>query len=266
MELEYLHDKLYEILEMFDKICKEEGITYFMDSGTAIGVVRENDFIPWDDDIDIAIKRSDYIKFRRIIKNRLPKGYKFIEPIDYEPYFYDFVPHIIDEDVPLRLETEEDVAYKNYQNRAAIDFIILDDAPDSKMLQKIMKFKIKMFYGMAMSKRFKVYSEKYSLKEKVLSGICRFLGAFFEFKDINRMYMKNSMKYYGKKSRYFIRSNSVLSDCNCYLKKYYRGIKELPFHGGVAPLPVGYDEILRQQYGDYMTPVRDENHYKKHID
>lgn len=59
------------------------------------------------------------------MRKHLPEYLHFIEPQDYSPAFYDFIPRIYDERYPLREETAEDRYYKNYQNRIGIDVFIL---------------------------------------------------------------------------------------------------------------------------------------------
>ena len=49
-----------EILKRLDSICREQGLKYFLYAGTMIGAVRHKAFIPWDDDIDVAMPRRDY--------------------------------------------------------------------------------------------------------------------------------------------------------------------------------------------------------------
>lgn len=58
--LRKLQQKMMEELLFLDKICKENGLTYYLSSGTALGAVRHHGFIPWDDDLDIALPEKDY--------------------------------------------------------------------------------------------------------------------------------------------------------------------------------------------------------------
>ena len=52
-----------DILRDIDKVCREHGIRYFLDSGTLLGAVRHGGFIPWDDDVDLGMPRHDYERF-----------------------------------------------------------------------------------------------------------------------------------------------------------------------------------------------------------
>ena len=63
--------ELYLLVE-FDKVCRELGLTYFLDSGTALGAIRHGGFIPWDDDIDVGMPRKDYERFMEIGQSYLP--------------------------------------------------------------------------------------------------------------------------------------------------------------------------------------------------
>lgn len=64
-----------EILQMIIDICDRNGLTYYADSGTLLGAVRHGGYIPWDDDIDIALKRHDYMKLIKILPHELPRGF-----------------------------------------------------------------------------------------------------------------------------------------------------------------------------------------------
>lgn len=68
---------LLPILLDIDKICKKHDIPYFLIAGTCLGAVRHRGFIPWDDDLDIGMMRSDYERFISILKTELPNEYVF---------------------------------------------------------------------------------------------------------------------------------------------------------------------------------------------
>lgn len=58
-----IHGKLLNMLQWFHEICVEHGLRYYVVGGTMLGTIRHNGFIPWDDDIDVAMPRKDYITF-----------------------------------------------------------------------------------------------------------------------------------------------------------------------------------------------------------
>ena len=66
--LEKLHRAEAEMFKDFADLCERNKIEYFAISGTAIGAVRHQGFIPWDDDIDVAFLREDYERFVEAMK------------------------------------------------------------------------------------------------------------------------------------------------------------------------------------------------------
>ena len=85
-ELRKLQMVLLDILKMLDRFCEENDITYFLDSGTALGAVRHAGFIPWDDDVDVGMLREDYDRFIELAKEGLPEGYS-LHQFDDTPGF-----------------------------------------------------------------------------------------------------------------------------------------------------------------------------------
>lgn len=65
-----------EMATWFCNVCEKYGLNYFLIGGSAIGAVRHNGFIPWDDDLDIGMLRSDFDKFRKVSIRELPSNYK----------------------------------------------------------------------------------------------------------------------------------------------------------------------------------------------
>ena len=67
-----LQAKELEILIQFLRICEQCGLTYFLVCGSALGAVKYGGFIPWDDDIDVAMPRKDYEEFCKKAPSLLP--------------------------------------------------------------------------------------------------------------------------------------------------------------------------------------------------
>ena len=60
------------LLDVFSELCERHNLRYFLTGGTLIGAMRHNGFIPWDDDIDVAMPVEDYCKFVKIADRELP--------------------------------------------------------------------------------------------------------------------------------------------------------------------------------------------------
>ena len=68
-----------EILKDFISLCSDHKLTYFGIAGTAIGAIRHSGFIPWDDDIDVAMPREDYNKFVALAEKNLSDKYLVVD-------------------------------------------------------------------------------------------------------------------------------------------------------------------------------------------
>ena len=78
--------KQLAILEAIHAICQRHNIPYWLDGGTLLGAVRHGGFIPWDDDIDIAMHKADMQRFVEVAQKELPKGLIVQSPlIDKHP-------------------------------------------------------------------------------------------------------------------------------------------------------------------------------------
>lgn len=74
-DLQKLHTTLLEILDFFVSVCNDNNLTYFLAYGTALGAYRHHGFIPWDDDLDVAMPREDYQQFLDIMSANPDKRY-----------------------------------------------------------------------------------------------------------------------------------------------------------------------------------------------
>lgn len=266
MDIKTAHDKFYEMLVSIDEICKKEKIRWFLEGGTELGAVREHDFIAWDDDVDIKVFRRDYERFKQALAKYLPENYKVVEPEDLSPAFYDYVTRIVDFDTPLHEDTEEDRYYGFCTNHFHIDVFIIDNAPDRVMLQKLHLFKFKFIYGLALSKRYRIDYSNYKPLEAIMVKTCALIGSLFMTDQLLKIWRREMTKYNKYHTGHKFFSNSmILRGLNFYGSDLFRKSVRFPIRDRKFPVPAGYDEELTMHYGDYMTPVRDDNFYKPHF-
>lgn len=84
-ELQRLQSALYETLGEVDRICRKHDIRYFVTGGTAIGAYFWQKMLPWDDDIDVGMMRSDYERFAEVAQQELGDRF-FLQSPDTEPH------------------------------------------------------------------------------------------------------------------------------------------------------------------------------------
>lgn len=71
-----IHERLLNTAIIFDKICTDNSIPYYMLGGTMLGAIRHKGFIPWDDDMDFGVPRPYYDRMIKLMREKLPNGYK----------------------------------------------------------------------------------------------------------------------------------------------------------------------------------------------
>lgn len=109
------------LLGIFDQVCVKHSLTYWMDYGTLLGAVRHKGFIPWDDDVDVAMPRIDYLKIKEILEHELSiYGLKINEGEGYTAQVY----RLIYEGTPIQLDIfPYDYCDDKYQHGEAIQMI-----------------------------------------------------------------------------------------------------------------------------------------------
>jgi len=124
-----------EILKEVIKICDRHGLRYAMIGGTMLGAVRHKGFIPWDDDIDIALPRKDYEKFLKIAEQELPYPYKVLTHNGKHPCMFSKVHNVETTFIESSVK-----GYPEYYKGVFVDIMPLDGMPaDEKQREKFCK-------------------------------------------------------------------------------------------------------------------------------
>lgn len=89
-ELKRIQNIQLRCLKEIASICKKDNIEYFLIGGSTLGAIRHGGYIPWDDDIDIAIPRKDYMRFLHVASSKLSSMYHVQSPYNEKncPYYY----------------------------------------------------------------------------------------------------------------------------------------------------------------------------------
>nr|AIF26867.1 putative lipopolysaccharide biosynthesis protein LicD [uncultured bacterium fosmid pJB135F11] len=136
--LSELQHKELEILCAIKDVCEKNGIEYWLDGGTCLGAVRHQGFIPWDDDIDIAMRKDDLPRFVEAAKRDLPDGL-FVQTMDTDPSCR--LPIVKVRDMNSLIVEFGDDFRRNYQKGIFVDIFPMIPYPDvsHQFCKKIVK-------------------------------------------------------------------------------------------------------------------------------
>ncbi len=127
--------RLLEMLDVFDGICRKHNINYWLVCGTLLGARRHGGFIPWDDDLDVAILQSDCEKVVSILAKELPENLK-LQTVETDKKYWYFFPRI--RDTKSRHHNKRGRIFEN--NGIFLDVFLLEQVPSLAFKKIIDKF------------------------------------------------------------------------------------------------------------------------------
>ncbi len=235
-----------EILDEVVRICQKHKIQYFIIGGNLIGAIRHKGFIPWDDDLDIAMMREDYDKFLEVATQEIDKRMLVDYAENNEYYYLPFAK------IRLRDSIYEEPEQKNYQGPKGIwiDIFPMDNANQEDSLfirwQTFLKESIHFINAIKAN----VTSEKNSIMKKII----RFIFKPISTQKLVRLQQK-IMKWENRKeakycisfgARYGMRKQAML-------KSVFLPATQVEYEGKMYDAPGDYEFYLKRIYGDYMT-------------
>ena len=252
-ELRRLQLTELELLIEFDRICRKNNIRYTMIGGTLLGAVRHKGFIPWDDDADVALLRSDYDTFVWACEQELDsKRFYFQDRFQTEGYRWGYGKLRRRNTSFIRPNTED----LPYEQGVYIDIMPVDYIPNRKTGQLICNLVAFFFRKASWAEIGKRTEPNYVYK----ALYC--LLALIPFHTLNRAY-KALIKWLNRRPTEYLRCLAVPVVTSKGHKGYWRyksewldRLKEYEFEGYSL---MGFADCqlpLRRMYGEYMEPVR----------
>ncbi len=233
------------MLVELDRICRKHDIRYSLDSGTLLGAVRHEGFIPWDDDIDVAMLRSEYRKFRRAAKKDLDKERFFLQDRWSDKSYRWGYPKIRRNGTASVREGQEHIKCHTGIN---IDILVVDNVPDSEYLRK-KHLKACEYVRACMYSavgRFSESDQKKKARYEKLSHVPRWL--FFLYRDL--LVLSTAWKRTKLVSHltlpYAPGTYGVPREC-------FDEMVDVDFEGYRFRAFKKWDLYLRTLYGDYMN-------------
>lgn len=248
-----------EVLEEIDRICKKYKIMYFAEWGTLLGAVRHRGFVPWDDDMDIGMKRKDYWKFLEVAKDELKHPFTIVNSRTTPNY-----KEVISRVTNGRKALLDELFLNRFHGCpyvCGIDIFPNDNIPDDEEEAKLYG----ALFDLADVLGLKCFENEISDEEleyginqleecigrKVIPPEGLNMGQYLIYlsEQIASMYYLDKTKYIGQ-------VDIFASHGYKFPAKLLESTIEMPFENTFIPVAVGYDEILKIKYGsNYMTPV-----------
>jgi lipopolysaccharide cholinephosphotransferase len=239
-----------DLLQKTAEFCENNGLRYFLCGGTLIGAIRHKGYIPWDDDIDIAMPRPDYDRFVKTFNQ--PENYYQVVNLDTNPdYAYDFAKVYDNRTIFKELH------YRGTSFGVNIDVFPVDGVKDATQVNKI-----KFLHKVLNTKKANYFKRTWS--KKIINTFGKLLLLPFSARQI-AIWMDNEARKYafGSVPKAGVIANPYgpgeIVDKSVFDSDIYE-----EFEGRKFRVPVGYDTWLRSIYGDYMQLPPEEHRVPHH--
>lgn len=227
--------RMLDILKAIDVIARRYGITYWLDGGSMLGCARHKGFIPWDDDLDIAVFYEDYRRLLSLLEKELPSQYSVMYTGNNKNFPFNFAKVV---DSRSYVQAEGD-----WPSRAGLSGLWVDifpmihgNGPIRKVVEAVYGRCYRRIHGFENNNCKKVVAYLLYPLALGLVGVSKIVGLF-----ISRDKYVNT---YG--------TGSAPTQHSTRHRSWTVPTKDMEFEGCMFPMPCNYDAILTVMYGDYM--------------
>lgn len=246
-----------DILKCFIGICKKHNLRYFLLGGSALGAIRHQGYIPWDDDIDVGLPRNDYMKFLQIAQSEMPKNY-FLQTTETDPLYPLNFAKIRNSETTF---IEKTISHLKINHGVYIDIFPLDGFPSKKLKQMNTMFKISL-YKRSIFNVFNIEKKGLGIKENLKLSVVTFLfsNPYETLKKQDKLFKTFSYE----KSDLVANYSGAWAEKEIVPKTFFGNGTRAFFENIEVCVPEKYDSYLKHIYGDYMTPPPEEKRVGHH--
>ena len=255
--LRQLQLTMLETLRVFDDFCRKHDIKYSLYAGSLLGAVRHKGFIPWDDDLDVCMARSEYDRFIALWEQEPPEGYILQNKENTPAYWQSFSK--IRKDHTTFLQEEREAG--KYHTGVFLDVFPLDRIPNGELSRLVYKWHC-MKYQL-LTREF--VPPKGNAIVRMGSAVilacvpkrCREKVRQNTLKKITRYNDQHDMEIAAIETMASLRKPFAPDMLDSYV--------DLPFEDGQYMCFAGWDDHLRRKFGDYMQlPPEAERAWRHH--
>ncbi len=226
-----------KVLSHIARICKAHGIRWFADCGSLIGAVRHEGYIPWDDDLDICMLRSDWLRFFEIAAKELPAEYEVLT-IKSQKEYAQIIGRIVNSHA-IDYGPQHMADFYGCPYTVGIDVFPLDGVYDDPEKEDDRKKR-----AQAVLKELKL------LEEKGLETSGRYRELIIKIEELYSECSSDDSENVALMP-FFIPENN-----HKYPKDLFEHPIKLPFENTYINVPARYEEVLTIEYGDFMHVVK----------
>lgn len=245
------------VLGEIDRICEKHHITYFADWGTILGAVRHGGFVPWDDDLDICMKRDDYVKFRQVADRELPAEY-VIHDYERKEDHWLFLSRVVNQSY-ICFDEAHLQKYHNFPYMIGVDIFLQDYLYEDEEQEKARCEEVKRL--IAVADGIVEHTMQKATVERELAQIGQAYGVVLDpgqdARSLGIALYRLAEKQMARVPRE--QSNKVgqifpwiLKGVKGLEKEMYEKTVRLPFENTTIPVPAYYNRILQSRYGNYL--------------
>lgn len=240
MDIRHTQEQLLILAKQFDVLCEANQIRYTLHGGSLLGAIREHGFIPWDDDLDIAMTREEFRELEHLLEG------------DETFYLYGRIKR--------QFRTRDD-------NEHWIDIFICDYIGEG-LARKVKLGMLTILDIMARDQDSIRLSntQQYSKSKQIAFRAIYYVGRLFSRDRIIRWYLNTAEhRFAGDRQNYFRSNDQFKGRAKVFPTAWMDSYIEVPFEDTSLPVMQNYHEMLVQCYGEnYMTPVKDNRNAEVH--